>query len=110
MQFDVTDTDSALIILVGESRIDAAIATSFKDKLREVILRHRKPVEMRMSSVDFMDSSGLGAMIALRKAMPQDLGMSLIGMTPNVERVFRLTRMDSVFDIRAAATDEEQKE
>lgn len=110
MQFNVTDTDAALIIAVGESRIDAAIATSFKDKLREVILRHRKPVRMLMSSVDFMDSSGLGAMIALRKAMPENLPISLIGMTPNVERVFRLTRMDTVFDIRACETDEEQRE
>lgn len=110
MQFNVTDTESALVISIGENRIDAAIATRFKDKLREVILRHHKPVEMHMSAVDFMDSSGLGAMIALRKAMPAELPMILVGLTPNVERVFRLTRMDSVFDIRTANTNEEQRE
>lgn len=108
MQFTVTDTDSQLVITIGETRIDAAIATRFKDKLREIVLRARKPVEMVMGSVDFMDSSGLGAMIALRKALPEDFPLVLTDLTPNVERVFRLTRMDTVFDIRPAAENEEQ--
>ncbi|MBU3029146.1 STAS domain-containing protein [Paracoccus marinaquae] len=110
MQFTVIDTDAGLVITIAETRIDAAIATRFKDKLREIIIRHRKPVEMRMAAVDFMDSSGLGAMIALRKALPEDLPMVLQDLTPNVERVFRLTRMDTVFHIRPAAKSEEQKE
>ncbi|MDP5306680.1 STAS domain-containing protein [Paracoccus spongiarum] len=110
MQFTVTETENRLVITVAEARIDAAIATRFKDKLREVVLRHRKPVEMLMGAVDFMDSSGLGAMIAVRKALPDNLPLVLKDLTPNVERVFRLTRMDTVFDIRPAAADEEQTE
>lgn len=55
-----------------------------------------------MARVEFMDSSGLGAMIAVRKGLPESLPLVLLALTPNVERVFRLTRMDSVFDIRAA--------
>ena len=86
------------------SRIDAAIATRFKDRLREIVLRGRKPVRLDMRRVDFMDSSGLGAMIAVRKALPESLPLVLEGLTPNVERVFRLTRMDSVFDITPATT------
>ena len=87
--------------------IDAAIATRFKDRLREIVLRGRKPVRLDMRRVDFMDSSGLGAMIAVRKALPEALPLVLDGLTPNVERVFRLTRMDSVFEIRPANTPQE---
>ncbi|MCF3973312.1 STAS domain-containing protein [Paracoccus salsus] len=107
MQLTVTDTGPTLVIAVGEARIDAAIATRFKDHLREVVVHHRKPVVMQMGAVDFMDSSGLGAMIALRKALSEDLPLTLEGLTPNVERVFRLTRMDTVFDIRPEAENEE---
>lgn len=110
MQLLVTDSDTHLVITVNEARIDAAIATRFKDKLRETIVRHRKPVEMRMRAVEFMDSSGLGAMIALRKALPEDMPLILKGLTPNVERVFRLTRMDTVFDIRPETENEEKRE
>lgn len=100
----ITETESQLVVTVDEARIDAAIATRFKDRLREIVLRGRKPVRLDMSRVDFMDSSGLGAMIAVRKALPESLPLVLDGLTPNVERVFRLTRMDSVFDIRPATT------
>lgn len=102
---DAVDHGGEMRVRVTGSRIDAAIATRFKDKLREIALRNRKPVVMDMSAVDFMDSSGLGAAIAVRKAMPENLPLILQGLTPNVERVFRLTRMDSVFEIRPAATE-----
>ncbi|MDQ1901459.1 STAS domain-containing protein [Paracoccus sp. WLY502] len=100
----VNETETQLTVIVEEARIDAAIATRFKDRLREIVLRGRKPVRLDMRRVDFMDSSGLGAMIAVRKALPESLPLVLEGLTPNVERVFRLTRMDSVFDIRPATT------
>ena len=100
----VTETEAQMIVTVDETRIDAAIATRFKDRLREIVLRGRKPVRLDMRRVDFMDSSGLGAMIAVRKALPESLPLVLEGLTPNVERVFRLTRMDSVFEIRPATT------
>ncbi len=99
MQLDVTEEDARIVVTVGDARIDAAVAIAFKDKVREIVLRKSKPVVMDMHNVDFMDSSGLGAMIAVRKALPEAMPLTLRGLTPNVERVFRLTRMDMVFDI-----------
>ncbi|MEE2860203.1 MAG: STAS domain-containing protein [Paracoccus sp. (in: a-proteobacteria)] len=110
MQFIVEDVVTHLAVKVTEPRIDAAIATPFKDKLREIVVKSRKPVHLDMASVDFMDSSGLGAMIAVRKSLPQNIGMVLCALTPNVERVFRLTRMDSVFDIRPLTAQKEHRE
>lgn len=100
MHFTVEEGDQHLTIVVTESRIDAAIATRFKDNLRSIVMKSRKPVHLDMGQVDFMDSSGLGAMIAVRKSLPTELPLVLLSLTPNVERVFRLTRMDSVFDLR----------
>lgn len=104
MHFDVEEGDQQLTVVVTESRIDAAIATQFKDHLRSIVMKSRKPVHLDMARVDFMDSSGLGAMIAVRKSLPSDTPLVLLSLTPNVERVFRLTRMDSVFDLRSPAS------
>ena len=98
----VNETEAQLTVTVEESRIDAAIATRFKDRLREIVLRGRKPVRLDMRRVDFMDSSGLGAVIAIYKAMPPGSSLDLVGVTPNVERVFRLTRMDTILTIHLA--------
>jgi anti-sigma B factor antagonist len=110
MNFIVEDAGTHLNVKVTETRIDAAIATLFKDKLREIVVKNRKSVHLDMAQVDFMDSSGLGAMIAVRKSLPQNLPMVLCALTPNVERVFRLTRMDSVFDIRPLTAQKEPRE
>ncbi|AUH65322.1 STAS domain-containing protein [Paracoccus zhejiangensis] len=91
-----------ILVTIAEPRLDAAVATSFKDRMREIVSTSRKTVLLDLQRVDFMDSSGLGAMIAIHKAMPDGIPLVLRGLTPNVERVFRLTRMDSVFNISAA--------
>lgn len=109
MQLTVQQTDEATLITLAETRLDAAIATRFKDRMRAIVSKDRRPVCIDMGQVDFMDSSGLGAMIAVHKAMPPGVTLSLMGLTPNVARVFRLTRMDSVFTILPANAEREEK-
>lgn len=87
------------VVTIHEARLDAAISTRFKDRMREVIGVMKCDAVLDMSEVDFMDSSGLGALIAIHKSMPDGFRLILRGPRPNVLRVFRLTRMDTVFHI-----------
>ena len=105
----VKPSDDCLTILVEESRLDAAIATRFKDRMREIVALSSTPVIIDMTHVEFLDSSGLGAVIAVHKALPHGHVLELSGLTPNVERVFRLTRMDSVFKIHPTAQKVQEK-
>lgn len=89
----------ALVVCVNEERLDAAIAIRFKDLMREVTSQPSQRVILDLSRVTFLDSSGLGAVVAVMKTLGPDRRLELAGLTPNVERVFRLTRMDSVFSI-----------
>lgn len=96
----------ALVVSVNEERLDAAIAIRFKDRMRDVTMQPSQRVVLDMSKVEFLDSSGLGAVVAVMKSLAPDRRLEIAGLTPNVERVFRLTRMDSVFvlhvDVEAA--------
>lgn len=92
-----------LLIVVEEARLDAAVATAFKDRMRQALTAGGNTTVLDLSRVDFMDSSGLGALIAVLKAMPQGRRLELQGLRPNVERVLRLTRMDTVFIVRDGA-------
>lgn len=93
----------ALKVFVGEERIDAAVAIQFKDRMREIALQPSDRVVLDLSRVTFVDSSGLGAIVAVMKALAPGRRLELLGLTPNVAKVFRLTRMDSVFTIHPAA-------
>lgn len=87
------------IVRVAEPRIDAAVAIQFKDKMREVTADSAGRIVLDLSTVDFLDSSGLGAVVAALKMLGPERKLELVGLTPTVAKVFRLTRMDGVFTI-----------
>ena len=97
--------DDALVVRVRETRIDAAIAIQFKDRMREVLQTPAPRVVLDLAQVDFLDSSGLGAVVAVRKLAGPDRSLELAGLSVSVDKVFRLTRMDRVFTIHPKAPD-----
>lgn len=105
MQLTYEDNNNTRVITVGESRIDAAIAISFKDKMRELTDSGPDRVIVDMTTVDFIDSSGLGAVVASMKQVSSGKKLELAALSPTVAKVFRLTRMDSVFTIHSTVAD-----
>lgn len=97
MQLVSTTDAGRQIVTVKEDRIDAAVALSFKEGMRSETETGANVVILDLQQVQFVDSSGLGAIVASLKAMGKDRTLALAGLTPTVEKVFRLTRMDSVF-------------
>ena len=53
-----------LVITAHMARIDAAIAIQFKDEIRAKIDDNAQHVILDLSEVNFIDSSGLGAIVA----------------------------------------------
>lgn len=103
MGFTIEELPDGVVVRIDRDRLDAAQSIRFKDRLREVVHRHGPRIVLDLGAVDFMDSSGLGAILAIRRILPESHRIELAALTPNVTRVFRLTRMDSVFTIHDSA-------
>lgn len=99
MELATKTEDQLRIVSVQGSRIDAAVAIEFKDAMREETDDGPDLVVLDLSKVEFIDSSGLGAIVAALKNMGAQKRLALAGLTPTVARVFQLTRMDSVFNV-----------
>jgi anti-sigma B factor antagonist len=99
MQLTTQTGPQLLTVQVMEDRIDAATAIQFKERMRDITKDGTHRVVLDLSRVQFLDSSGLGAIVAVKKLLGPDRGLDLAGLTPTVEKVFRLTRMDTVFTI-----------
>lgn len=99
MELASTTEQQLRIVSVKGSRIDAAVAIEFKDAMRQQTDSGPDMVVLDLSRVEFIDSSGLGAIVAAMKHMGKDRKLALAGLTPTVARVFKLTRMDSVFSV-----------
>ncbi|WP_138471634.1 STAS domain-containing protein [Poseidonocella sp. HB161398] len=99
MNLDSSEQPFGLLVTVGDSRIDASVAIQFKDRMRELTAGRPGRILLDLSQVDFVDSSGLGAIVAALKQLEADQTLELAALSPTVSKVFRLTRMDKVFPI-----------
>ena len=75
------------------------------------VTKLQKPtvVQSRSALEDFMDSSGLGAIVACFKLTGQKGDFVLCNMNEAVTEIFALTHMDSLFDIYPDADEGFQK-
>ena len=105
MELRAREQNGILVVRVQQDRIDAASAIQFKDRMREVTQDSPACVVLDLSQVAFLDSSGLGAVVAVREALGPDRALELSGLTPSVQKVFRLTRMDTIFRIHPSLPD-----
>lgn len=105
MKLQAEQLAGGLVIRAQGSRIDAGGAIAFKDAMRALTEGSEGRVILDLGEVDFVDSSGLGAIVAAMKQLGTGRKLELSGLTPTVDRVFRLTRMDRVFPIHASVAD-----
>lgn len=87
------------VVTVEAQRIDAQVALEFKEIMRRETADVPRFVLLDLGAVDFVDSSGLGALVATLKHLAPDRSLALAAVRPPVAKVFALTRMDSVFQI-----------
>lgn len=98
MNLTLTPHDTFAVVHVGEPRLDASIAIQFKDEFR-TLTAQCGDVIVDLGAVEFIDSSGLGALVAVFKALGQGRAMALANLQPSVDKVMTLTRMNTVFGI-----------
>ena len=99
MQLDVQQRNGITVVKVLIQRLDASIASSFKNELLEVVKDGVTKLLIDLSGVIFIDSSGLGSFVSLLKAMKGKGSVSIAGANPAVTGLFKLTSMDRVFSI-----------
>jgi anti-sigma B factor antagonist len=105
MRFEESKVGNLSIAKVLESRITADVAPRFKQDLIGFVTKVNRPVILDLSSVTFIDSSGLGALIGSLKAISEDGDLVLCGARDSVAGMFKLTRMNKVFRMFASVED-----
>lgn len=89
-----------LVVKPLEKRIDASVATDFKDQMAAWVKAGNKWIILDLAEVDFIDSLGLGAIISSFKTVRINEGNLVIcGPKETVMKLFQLTRMDRVLQI-----------
>ncbi|MEM7254417.1 MAG: STAS domain-containing protein [Pseudomonadota bacterium] len=97
--------DDTLVVKVCETRVDAHNAGEFKGAMAQFVEDGNQRIALDLSEVEFIDSSGLGAIVACLKSVGRDGKFTMFGLRNTTLSMFRLTRMDRVFDIYESEQD-----
>jgi anti-sigma B factor antagonist len=80
--------------------IGSANAHAFRDWVRSNMSNGQRNIELDLSQSTFIDSCGLGALIALHKtACARQGALRLVNPRPAVRQILELTRMHRIFEI-----------
>lgn len=90
-------SNGVLVLIAQTARIDAAAAMKFKEEARKALDGHSGRVVLDLEKVMFLDSSGLGTLVAIMKMLDEGQRLELANCSGVVRKVLSLTRMDSVF-------------
>ncbi|MBG0794321.1 STAS domain-containing protein [Methylocystis sp. H62] len=92
--------DDRTVLSIQEDRIDAHNSGELKDLVLKTLEGGAKNVVIDLARVQFIDSSGLGALLSgYKNASLRTSGFALAGLQPRVRSMFELTRLHRVFDI-----------
>lgn len=89
------------VIRVNGNRMDASNSPEFLAQVDELTTDGVSRLVVDFSGVSFMDSSALGATVSALKKIGSKGSLTLVGVTGLVEDLFKLTRMDKVFNMVA---------
>jgi len=93
------------VVDLREKALDASNSEQFKKSMAETLQSHDKVV-IDLTRVEFVDSSGCGALLScLRQLGDRGGELKLCSVQKNVERLFELVRMNRIIDIYPSKED-----
>lgn len=93
-------SDPQWVRVSGLKELVAANAAQLRDEVRMAITPACKGVDVDLSGATLLDSSGMGALIAIHKTLrAQGAILRILKPAPSVLQVLELTRLQRLFEI-----------
>ncbi len=101
LSLTATSTGSRIVLEV-RGEVDVHSVPQLTDRLSEIAHSGQELVVVDLSWLSFIDSTGLGALVAARnQAEEAGSAFRLVCRSERMLKLFRITGLDSVFDIHA---------
>lgn len=102
--FDKRTTPSGTVIVRPEGRLNMVAAPGLRQELHDIVENGSNRVVVDLSATNFIDSSGLGALISGLKVARQAGGdLRIASPTTQVETVLSLTNLNRVLRAHPSA-------
>lgn len=100
MRIVSNNLDSGELLVRIEGEVDVYTSIDLKKELTKLVESDQKNIIIDLENVNYMDSSGLGVLVALLKELKKIGGeLKLISLPVSVKKIFDLTRLTKFFNI-----------
>ncbi len=98
MNIEVSEKADHQAVISVQGRLDASNAGDLKEKLKALVQKGFTRLVLDMAEVQYIDSSGLGALVSgLKTARTENGDLFLANIGPQTKVALALTRLDKVF-------------
>ncbi len=93
--------DERTLVISDIEELTAVNSDSFREEVNGALAACPAVIEIDLSKTRFIDSSGLGALLALYRVATEPGGttLRLLNPTPEVQHLLELTQMQQLFEI-----------
>ncbi len=99
MPIETRTEGPVLVVKLLERALDAFAADGFRDRVSALIRQGHRLVVLDLDGVEFLDSAGLGAVIACSKQLGSGGSIALCNCGPAVLQMLRMARMNRMLTI-----------
>jgi anti-sigma B factor antagonist len=104
MKLKTAIVEGVLIVTCDGPRLDASFAKSFFTAIQGMIKKGYLDIVIDLTTVDFVDSTGLGAIVRCLKEIDNRGQLVLCGISKTLRTLLEMTRLQDVFSIAADRT------
>jgi anti-sigma B factor antagonist len=105
-QIDARAVDASKAVVAITGSVDLTTAPDLRNRLAEVIDDGHTCIVVDLTATDFLDSTGLGALVsALKRLRMKDGEIRIVCSSGQVRKVFQITSLDRVFPMHDSVDD-----
>jgi anti-sigma B factor antagonist len=95
-----SDVDGASVLVLEGRIVLGEESQSLREKLKDLIAEGKKTIILNMSQVEYIDSTGLGTLVASQvSAKTQGASLKLSNLGKKFSELLQLTRLLTVFEV-----------
>ena len=99
MEINVKEKGPVTIVTLT-GRLDLATGANLKEQVKDLLEKDRSNIHLNMKGIDFINSSGLGALVSIMKEIRLKKGrMTLSDLANYVQEIFEITQLSHIFEL-----------
>ena len=101
MEIILNETGNVTVLSL-KGRLDLASGSALKERIKEIFEQEKNSVHLNLTEVEFINSSGLGALVSIMKEVRLRKGrLTLSNLANYVQEIFEITQLSHIFEIFA---------